>query len=128
MSSISIGNSQEVLEDYPIQSTVYAFQSFTKQFWVKDKEHPYETADGTDFTWLRGYHEGGKSIMWARQCYRMSEIDFEANARDGHGVDWPVRYADLKPWYDYVERFAGISGSMEGLDILPDGVFQPRTT
>ncbi|MFN3211908.1 MAG: GMC family oxidoreductase [Henriciella sp.] len=118
-------DSQEVLEDYPIQSTVYAFQSFTKQFWVKDKEHPYETADGTDFTWLRGYHEGGKSIMWARQCYRMSEIDFEANARDGHGVDWPVRYADLKPWYDYVERFAGISGSMEGLDILPDGVFQP---
>jgi choline dehydrogenase-like flavoprotein len=118
-------DTEQDLKDYPIQSTVYAFQSFTKQFWVKDTEHPYETAEGTDFTWLRGYHEGGKSIMWARQSYRMSEIDFEANARDGHGVDWPVRYADLKPWYDYVERFAGISGSMEGLEILPDGVFQP---
>lgn len=112
-------------EDYAIQSEVYAFQTFTRQFWVKDKEHPYETAEGTDFRWLRGYHEGGRSIMWGRQSYRMSEIDFEANARDGHGVDWPVRYNDIKPWYDHVERFAGISGSMEGLDILPDGVFQP---
>lgn len=112
-------------EEYPIQSHVYAFQSYTKQFWVKDKEHPYETAEGTDFTWFRGYHEGGKSIMWARQSYRMSEIDFEANKKDGHGVDWPVRYADIAPWYDYVEKFAGISGSTEGLDILPDGVFQP---
>lgn len=113
------------LEDHPIQSTVYAFQSYTRQFWVNDHDHPYETAEGTRFAWLRGYHEGGRSIMWGRQSYRMSQIDFEANARDGHGVDWPVRYDDLKPWYDHVERFAGISGSMEGLDILPDGVFQP---
>lgn len=113
------------LKDYPIQSEVYAFHSYTRQFWVKDTEHPYETAEGTDFKWRRGYHEGGRSIMWGRQSYRMSEIDFEANKKDGHGVDWPVRYADLKPWYDHVERFAGISGSNEGLDILPDGVFQP---
>lgn len=112
-------------EDYAIQSKVYAFQSYTKQFWVKDKEHPYETADGTDFRWLRGYHEGGRSIMWGRQSYRMSEIDFNANKTDGHGVDWPVRYDDIKPWYDRVERFAGISGSSEGLEILPDSVFQP---
>lgn len=112
-------------EDYAIQSKVYAFQSYTKQFWVKDKEHPYETADGTDFRWLRGYHEGGRSIMWGRQSYRMSEIDFNANKTDGHGVDWPVRYDDIKPWYDHVERFAGISGSTEGLEILPDSVFQP---
>ena len=111
--------------DHPIQSNVYAFQTYTRQFWVNDNDHPYETADGTDFIWYRGYHEGGRSIMWGRQSYRMSEIDFEANKKDGHGVDWPVRYADLKEWYDYVERFAGISGSMEGLDILPDGVFQP---
>ena len=111
--------------DHPIQSNVYAFQTYTRQFWVNDNDHPYETADDTDFIWYRGYHEGGRSIMWGRQSYRMSEIDFEANKKDGHGVDWPVRYADLKPWYDYVERFAGISGSMEGLDILPDGVFQP---
>jgi len=112
-------------QDHPIQSNVYAFQTYTRQFWVNDNDHPYETADDTDFIWYRGYHEGGRSIMWGRQSYRMSEIDFEANKKDGHGVDWPVRYADLKPWYDYVERFAGISGSMEGLDILPDGVFQP---
>lgn len=112
-------------QDHPIQSNVYAFQTYTRQFWVNDNDHPYETADDTDFICYRGYHEGGRSIMWGRQSYRMSEIDFEANKKDGHGVDWPVRYADLKPWYDYVERFAGISGSMEGLDILPDGVFQP---
>ena len=112
-------------EDYPIQSQVYAFQSYTRQFWVKDNEHPYETAEGTSFRWHRGYHEGGRSIMWGRQSYRMSEIDFEANKKDGHGIDWPVRYADISPWYDYVERFAGISGSLEGLEILPDGVFQP---
>ena len=112
-------------EEYPIQSNVYAFQPHTKQFWVKDNDHPYETADGTNFRWYRGYHEGGRSIMWARQSYRMSEIDFEANKKDGHGVDWPVRYDELKPWYDYVERFAGISGTVEGLDILPDGIYQP---
>jgi len=112
-------------EDYRIQSEVYAFQSYTRQFWVKDSEHPYETAEGTDFKWLRGYHEGGKSIMWARQSYRLSEIDFQANKKDGHGVDWPVRYDDLSKWYDYVERFAGISGSVEGLEILPDGIYQP---
>jgi choline dehydrogenase-like flavoprotein len=112
-------------EDYPIQSTVYAFQSYTKQFWVKDNDHPYETAEDTDFAWLRGYQEGGRSIMWGRQSYRMSETDFEANKKDGHGIDWPVRYNDIAPWYDYVEKFAGISGSTESLDILPDGVFQP---
>ncbi|MEL6825532.1 MAG: GMC family oxidoreductase [Pseudomonadota bacterium] len=111
--------------DHPVQSNVYAFDAYTRQFWVNDNDHPYETADGKPFIWYRGYHEGGRSIMWGRQSYRMSEIDFEANAKDGFGVDWPVRYNDIKPWYDYVERFAGISGSMEGLDILPDGVFQP---
>lgn len=112
-------------EDYPIQHTSYAFHPDTKQFWVKDKEHPYEVPEGQSFTWRRGYHEGGRSIMWGRQSYRMSEIDFEANKTDGHGVDWPVRTADMKPWYDYVETFAGISGSTENLEILPDSVFQP---
>jgi choline dehydrogenase-like flavoprotein len=116
---------QKDREESPVQSTYGAFNNFTKQYWVKDIDHPYETVDGKPFMWHRGYHEGGRSLMWGRQSYRMSEIDFEANARDGHGVDWPVRYADIKPWYDYVEEFAGISGSLEGLDILPDGVFQP---
>lgn len=113
-------------EDYPVQKHVYAFHSYTKQFWVKDKDHPFETPADKPFTWRRGYHEGGRSIMWARQSYRMSETDFNANKTDGYGVDWPVRYDELAPWYDYVEKFAGISGSSEGLDILPDGdMFQP---
>lgn len=116
---------EEDKSNHPVQSNVYAFNSYTRQFWVNDNDHPYETADEKPFIWYRGYHEGGRSIMWGRQSYRMSEIDFEANAKDRYGVDWPVRYDDIKPWYDYVERFAGISGSMEGLDILPDGVFQP---
>ena len=117
--------SDKTLEEYPIQSEVYAFHNYTKQFWVKDSEHPYEVPEGQDYKWRRGHHVGGRSIMWARQSYRLSEIDFTANKREDWAVDWPVRYADIAPWYDHVERFAGISGSMEGLDILPDGVFQP---
>lgn len=116
---------QEAAEDYPVQSTCYAFSSQNKQFWVKDSEHPYSTPEGKEFRWVRGYHLGGRSLMWGRQSYRLSDIDFEANARDGHGVDWPIRYADIAPWYDRVERFAGISGSREGVPQLPDGEFQP---
>jgi choline dehydrogenase-like flavoprotein len=115
----------EIAEHYPIQSTVYAFNSATKHLWVKDDEHPYSTPEGREFVWLRGYHLGGRSLMWGRQSYRLSEMDFESNARDGHGVDWPIRYGDLAPWYDHVERFAGISGSQEGLEQLPDGQFLP---
>lgn len=117
--------SQQDAVDHPVQSNVYSFDAYTRQFWVNDNDHPYETADEKPFIWYRGYHEGGRSIMWGRQSYRMSQIDFEANKKDGHGVDWPVRYDDIKPWYDHVERFAGISGSNEGIDVLPDGVFQP---
>lgn len=111
--------------EYPIQSEVYAFHNYTKQFWVKDTEHPYETPPNQPYKWRRGYHTGGRSIMWGRQSYRFSQIDFEANKKDGHGIDWPVRYDDIAPWYDHVEKFAGISGSKEGLEILPDSVFQP---
>ena len=109
----------------PIQSQIYAYDGLTKHLFVDDLDHPYETAPGTRFNWYRGYHTGGRSMMWARQCYRLSEMDFAANARDGHGVDWPIRYADLAPWYDHVERFAGISGTAEGLDQVPDGQFLP---
>ena len=112
--------------DYPIQSIVYAFDESTRHYWVKDLEHPYRsTANDSDFTWIRGYHEGGRSLMWGRQCYRWSEADFEANLKDGHGVDWPIRYRDLAPWYSYVEKFAGISGQKEGFDQIPDGEFLP---
>lgn len=117
--------SHEDKDSYPIQSEVYAFHSYTKQFWVKDNDHPYEVPEGQSYRWRRGYHTGGRSIMWGRQSYRFSDVDFEANKKDGHGVDWPVRYKDIAPWYDHVETFAGISGSKEGLEILPDSVFQP---
>ena len=90
---------------------------------VDDTENPY--SEVKRFDWLRGYHTGGRSIMWGRQSYRWSEMDFEANAKDGIGVDWPIRYKDLAPWYDYVEGFAGISGQNEGLAQLPDGNFLP---
>ena len=113
----------EAKEHYAIQSTSYAFNSANKQFWVKDSEHPYLTPEDRKFLWLRGYHLGGRSLTWSRQTYRLSDIDFAANKKDGHGVDWPIRYADLSPWYDRVESFAGISGSTEGLEQLPDGKF-----
>lgn len=107
----------------PIQSKVYAWTEASKQFFVNDLENPYEQIK--PFDWIRGYQVGGRSLTWGRQCYRMSDIHFEDNARDGHGVDWPIRYKDIAPWYDYVEKFAGISGSMEGLPQLPDGNFLP---
>jgi choline dehydrogenase-like flavoprotein len=115
----------EAAEHYPVQSQCYAFNAATKQWWVKDSEHPYSTPAGRPYQWLRGYHLGGRSITWGRQTYRMSDLDFDANRRDGHGIDWPIRYADLSPWYDRVEKFAGISGTNEGLEQLPDGHFLP---
>ncbi|MEM1120958.1 MAG: GMC family oxidoreductase [Bacteroidota bacterium] len=101
----------------------YTIRESTKHWWVKDDEHPY--TEVKRFDWMRGYHVGGRSIMWGRQSYRWSEMDFESNARDGVGVDWPIRYQDLAKWYDYVETFAGISGSKENMEQLPDGKFLP---
>jgi choline dehydrogenase-like flavoprotein len=115
----------EAATHYSIQSQSYAFNSASKQWWVKDSEHPYSTPDGRPYNWFRGYHLGGRSITWGRQTYRMSDVDFNANKLDGHGVDWPIRYADISPWYDRVEKFAGISGANEGLAQLPDGQFLP---
>lgn len=94
-----------------------------KHFFVNDLEHPYTQVK--PFDWIRGYHVGGRSLMWGRQCYRWSDLDYEANAKDGHGVDWPIRYKDIAPWYSYVEKFVGISGSKEGLPQLPDSEFLP---
>lgn len=92
-------------------------------FWVKDQESPY--TEVKRFDWFRGYQVGGRSLMWGRQSYRWSDFDFEANAKEGIAVDWPIRYAELAPWYDHVERHAGISGSRDGLPQLPDGQFLP---
>lgn len=103
--------------------TGYTITEATKDLFVKDSEDPYEETQR--FDWMRAYHTGGKSLHWGRQSYRWNERDFTANAEEGVGVDWPIRYNDLEPWYAYVEKFAGISGEKRGLDVLPDSVFQP---
>src|SRR5450631_2725192 len=101
----------------PVQCQAY--DEGSKQFYVNDREHPY--IQSNPFSWIRGYQVGGRSLVWGRQTYRLSDLDFEANAKDGHGADWPIRYKDIAPWYDYVEKFVGISGQAEGLPHLPDG-------
>ena len=114
---------QQMIEDYPVLKRDYPLSEETLDYWVKDKECPY--TETKPFSWFRGYHVGGRSLMWGRQSYRWNKWDFEANLRDGHGVDWPIRYDDLAPWYSYAEKFAGIQGSKQGLDVLPDGEFLP---
>ncbi|MGB8325071.1 MAG: GMC family oxidoreductase [Candidatus Acidiferrum sp.] len=103
----------------------YACDEYSNKFFVNDFENPYSNATGTKFSWIRGRQVGGKSITWGRQTYRWSDLDFEANLREGIAVDWPIRYQDIAPWYDYVEEFAGISGQAEGLPQLPDSKFLP---
>ena len=110
-------------EEYFIQSRTGQFNESAFPFFINDRENPY--VEEKPFTWIRGNHVGGRSLMWGRQCYRWSDLDFEANAREGIGVDWPIRYADIAPWYDYVEAFVGISGEALGLAHLPDGPFLP---
>lgn len=112
-------------DEYAVQSTCYAFGPATEQFFVNDKKYPYRHDADKKFAWIRGYHLGGRSLTWGRQCYRWSDLDFEANARDGFGVDWPIRYKDIEPWYDYVESYVGISGQAEGLAQIPDAQFLP---
>jgi len=115
---------EEEWKDYPKQRrTGYTVSQFTKHWWVKDTEHPYH--ETKPFDWIRGYHVGGRSLLWGRQSYRHSEIDFSANAREGIAVDWPIRYADIAPWYDYVEEYIGVSGENVGHPQTPDGKFQP---
>lgn len=111
--------------DQPIQSECYACDEYSSKFFVSDRDNPYSTTEGKPFKWIRGRQVGGRSITWGKQVYRWSDLDFGANARDGHGVDWPIRYKDIAPWYDYVERFIGICGHAEGLSQLPDGQFLP---
>lgn len=112
-------------ERYERQQRCYAFKDSTKHFFNDDVDFPYSVPKGRNFEWIRGHHLGGRSLLWHRQSYRWSDMDFSSNARDGYGTDWPVRYKDMEPWYDYVEEFVGVSGSMEGMDQLPDGKFLP---
>lgn len=111
-----IAQNQVLDRDYPLNEQTYGM-------WVKDTESPYTEVKRYD--WFRGYHVGGRSLLWGRQSYRWSDLDFEAYAKDGIAVDWPVRYKEIEPWYDYVEKFAGISGNRDGLPVLPDGQFMP---
>jgi choline dehydrogenase-like flavoprotein len=110
-------------EAYPVLKRDYPLNETNLDYWVKDEESPY--TEVKRFDWYRGYHVGGRSLMWGRQSYRLSDLDFEANAKEGIATDWPIRYAEIAPWYDKVEKFAGIAGSLEGLAHLPDGQFQP---
>ncbi len=119
------GNPKEMARDYPIQGIAPGCAEDTKHFFVKDPEHPYVQEEGSEWAWIRGYQLGGRSLTWGRQVYRWSDLDFGANAADGHGVDWPVRYRDVEAWYDHVEDFIGVSGQSEGLPQLPDSRFLP---
>lgn len=114
---------KELKDANPIASRCYAFNEDAAHFFVKDAEHPY--VQEKPFDWIRGYQVGGKSLMWARGTQRWSQYDFEGPARDGFSVEWPINYADIAPWYSYVEKFAGISGNKDGLPQLPDGEFLP---
>ena len=115
-------------KDNPVISRDWAMygtaaQEAIQDYWVNEKEAPYVQVK--PFAWWRSYQLGGRSILWGRQSYRLSDIDFEANAKDGIAIDWPIRYKEMEKWYDYVEKFVGISGSKEGLPQLPDGHFLP---
>ena len=103
--------------------TGYTIREANKHWFVKDDENPY--TEIKRFDWMRGYHVGGRSIMWGRHSYRWSDLDFEANAKESIAVDWPIRYKDIKPWYEHVEKFVGVTGMNEGLAQLPDSIFQP---
>lgn len=114
---------KSIKDENPIVGTCYAFDESAQHFFVKDKEHPY--VQEKPFDWIRGYQVGGKSLTWGRQTQRFSRFEFEAPAKDGFAIDWPIRYEDLAPWYSHVEKFVGVSGNKDGLEHLPDGEFLP---
>jgi choline dehydrogenase-like flavoprotein len=114
---------QSALKDHPYIGRTWGTKEEVIDYWARDVDCPY--TETKPFNWWRAYQLGGRSILWGRQSYRWSDFDFSANARDGWAIDWPIRYKDIAPWYDHVERFAGVSGSSEGLPQLPDGQFLP---
>ena len=120
-----MGDRRWVEAHQPIQRRSVEFDEWSHRYWVDDLENPYTTPADKPFDWFRARQMGGKSVLWGRQVYRWSDLDFEANARDGVAVDWPIRYRDIEGWYDHVERFIGVSGQPEGLPQLPDGAFLP---
>jgi choline dehydrogenase-like flavoprotein len=117
------GRTRDMVHRYPVLKRDFPLSERNLDYWASDEDSPY--TEVKRFDWFRGYHVGGRSLMWGRCSFRWSDIDFGANAREGIAVDWPIRYAELESWYSYVERFVGIAGSREGLPQLPDGEFQP---
>ncbi len=117
------GRTQDMVRRYPVLKRDFPLNEKNLDWWASDQDSPY--TEVKRFDWYRGYQVGGRSLMWGRCSFRWSDFDFEANGREGLGTDWPIRYADVAPWYSYVERFAGIAGSREGMPQLPDGEFQP---
>ncbi len=111
-------------EQYPMGNRVYALSEANRQFWMNEKENPYVVDAKDPFMWIRSDVVGGRSLLWGRQTYRWSEMDFRANEQDGHGIPWPVSYKDIAPWYSHVEKFIGVNGKAEGLPQLPDSEFQ----
>jgi choline dehydrogenase-like flavoprotein len=120
-----LGDRRREDENQPIQQKCSALDELCSKFFVNDRENPYVTEPDKPFLWIRGRQVGGRSIIWGRQSYRWSDLDFEANAREGIAIDWPIRYRDIAPWYDYVEDYIGVCGQAEGLPQLPDGKFLP---
>lgn len=116
-------DTQEMIENHPNLRRDYVLDELNLDWWAHEDESPY--VEEKPFTWFRGYQVGGRSLLWGRQSYRWSDLDFEGNKKEGVAVDWPIRYRDIAPWYSYVEKFAGVSGSKDGLDVLPDGEFMP---
>lgn len=110
-------------KEHQIQSRHYSYREDNKHFYINDAENPYEEINR--FDWIRGDVVGGRSLLWARACYRWSDLDFEANIKDGHGVDWPIRYKDIAPWYSYIESFIGVSGNKDAIPVVPDGEYLP---
>jgi len=117
------GHTLQMVKDHPVLSRDSFVAETNLDYWVDEKESPY--TEVKKFDWFRGYHVGGRSLMWGRQSYRWSDLDFEANGKEGIGIDWPIRYKDMAPWYSHVEKFAGINGAKDGLSQLPDGEFLP---
>ena len=117
------GRTRDMVHRYPVLKRDFPLSERNLDYWASDEDSPY--TEVKRFDWFRGYHLGGRSLMWGRCSFRWSDIDFEANARDGIATDWPIRYAEVAPWYSHVERFIGVAGSTEKLPQLPDGEFQP---
>lgn len=114
---------REMVEKYPVLKRDYPLNEMNLDWWASDEDCPY--TEIKRFDWFRGYHVGGRSLTWGRQSYRLADLDFEANAKEGIAVDWPVRYNDIKEWYDHVESFIGVQGNRDGIAHLPDGMFTP---